>query len=349
MEKVYIIMTWMLCILFAACSDNDNNAGVPSLKVVSSDVSFDCKGGTGSIRMEASSTITAESTEEWCQVAVADQAVNITVPVNKLIGSRSAMVLIRAGKEETRVPVYQMGDIFDTDLKNTDVTADGGEMEFHVKSIWDVEFEGVDDTWITYTYSAKDERMTIKAAPLTEGGKYRADTIRVKADTHEISVIFRQANMAGKYSCFSDGGSNAYGTCLIEKTDTAFLYKVTPTGSTYDAPYYAKCRGGEFVIYFGQYLGKYNNNNYPRIYLCAHDNNPIDHSPLPSIEYVAPLDAVYSDGQMLLTFKDNGTWRGHKVDGFFYGAFSDFLEKGGKLKAGFSPILNLVWLKVKEP
>lgn len=348
MEKVYIIMTWMLCILFAACSDNDNNAGLPALKVVSSDVSFDCKGGTGSIHIEASSPVTAESTEEWCQVAVADQAVNITVPVNKLIGSRSAMVLIRAGKEETRVPVYQMGDIFDTDLKNTDFTADGGELAFHVKSIWDVELEGVDDTWITCTYSAKDERMTVKATPLAEGGKYRVDTIKVKSDTHEISVIFRQANMAGRYNCFSDGGSKPYGTCLIERTDTAFLYKITPTGSTYDAPYYAKYRGGQFVIYFGQYLGEFNNTKFPRIYLCAYESSTTFIKYLISNEYAASLDTVSTGGQMLLVFNDNGSWSKHRVDGFYYGAFSDFLEKGGILKAGFPAVLNLVWEWAKE-
>lgn len=349
MEKVYIIMAWMLCILFAACSDNDNHAGLPSLKVVSSDVSFDCKGGTGSIRIEASSPITAESTEEWCQAAMADQVVNITVPANKLIGSRSAMVLIRAGKEETRVPVYQMGDIFETDLKNTDFTADGGETVFRVKSIWDVELEGVDDTWITCTYSAKDEQMTVKATPLTEGGKYRADTIKVKSDTHEISVIFRQANMAGKYNCYKDNATQAYGSCLIERTDTAFLYKITPAGSTYNAPYYAKYREGQFVIYFGQYLGEFNNPKYPRIYLCAYDSNKRALNWLTSNEYVAPLDAVDTDGQMSLVFNDNGSWSGHKVDGFYYGAFSDLLEKGGKYKTGFTPVLNLVWLKVKEP
>ena len=40
MKNIYAIMTLMLCILFVGCSDDDGNAGVQLLRVVSSDVSF---------------------------------------------------------------------------------------------------------------------------------------------------------------------------------------------------------------------------------------------------------------------------------------------------------------------
>ena len=162
MKNVYAIMTLMLCILFVGCSDDDGNAGVQLLRVVSSDVSFDCKGGTGSIRVESSLAISASASEEWCQLSVKENVVDMTISPNLLIGSRSAMVVIRAGEEEARVPVYQLGDIFDTDMKSTDFTANGGELTFSVKSNWNVSFEEVDETWITCTYSAEDEQVTVK-------------------------------------------------------------------------------------------------------------------------------------------------------------------------------------------
>lgn len=115
-----------------------------------------------------------------------------------------------------------------------------------------------------------------------------------------------------------NGGSGGYGTCLVEETETDFLYKITPTGSAYDAPYYAKCRNGQFVIYFGQYLGVSSNASFPCVYLCSYDKAG-RLSWNTSIEYVAPLDVVYSNGQMFLVFEDNGTWSGQKVDGFYYG------------------------------
>lgn len=348
MKNIYAIMTLMLCILFVGCSDDDGNAGVQSLRVVSSDVSFDCKGGTGSIRVESSSAISASSSEEWCQLSVKENVVDMTISPNLLIGSRSAMVVIRAGEEETRVPVYQLGDIFDTDLKSTDFTANGGELTFRVKSNWDVSFEDVDETWITCTYSAEDEQVTVKALPLAEGGKYRMNTVKVKSGTHEFPVTFTQVNVAGKYACYMNGGSGAYGTCLIEETETDFLYKITPTGSAYDAPYYAKCRNGQFVIYFGQYLGTYNNKDFPCVYLCGYDKTGrlIWGN---AQEYVAPLNGVNSEGKMTLVFEDNGSWSGYNVDGFYYGLFSDLLENGGTTTGyGVASVVDLVWQKMAD-
>lgn len=348
MKNIYAIMTWMLCILFVGCSDDDNNAGVQSLKVVSSEASFDCNGGTGSIRVQSSMPITATSTEEWCEVSAKENVVSMTILPNLLIGSRTAIVIIRAGEEETKVPVYQLGDIFDTTLKNADFTAKGGELTFRVNSNWDVSFEEVDETWITCTYSAEDEQVTVKAVPLTEGGKFRANTIKVKSGTHEIPVTFTQVNMAGKYACYTNGGKADYGTCMIEETETDFLYKIIPTGSALDAPYYAKCRNGQLVIYFGQYLGIVSHATHPHVYLCAYDKLGYL-SERSSIEYVAPLNAVSTNGQMLLEFKDNGTWPGQKVDGFYYGRFTDLLENGGTTTGGgVAAIVDLVWLKLDD-
>lgn len=52
MNKIYTILTWMLCIVFLGCSDDDKDTATQLLKVVASEASFDCKGGTGTIRVE---------------------------------------------------------------------------------------------------------------------------------------------------------------------------------------------------------------------------------------------------------------------------------------------------------
>ncbi len=349
MKKIYAIATLVFCILLVGCSDDDNdNAGDRLLKVISSEVSFDCKGGAGMINVESPIAISAVSSEEWCQVAINGSTVNVTVSPNLLIGSRTAKVTIMAGTENTQVPVYQLGDIFDTDMKSANFAARGGEMSFHVKSNWDVTFEGIDESWLTCIYSASDEKLTVTAAPLTEGGKYRSNTIKVKSGTHEIVTSFFQANMAGKYACFVNGGKAGYGTCLMEETETDNLYKVTPAGSAYDAPYYAKCRNGQLVISFGQYLGPIDDDSFPQVYLCAYDKKG-SLTWENKIEYVAPLDKVYTDGQMILEFEDNGTWSGQTVDGFYYGMFTDLLENGGTTTGyGVTSIIDLVWLKIPD-
>lgn len=281
-------------------------------------------------------------------MSVKENTVNITTTPNLLIGSRTAMVRICAGKEEAHVPVYQQGDILDTNLKNTDFAAKGGEVVFQVRANWDVTFEGIDETWITCTYSAEDEQLTVKALPLTEKGIYRENTVKVKSGTREFNVTFTQANVAGQYACFINGGNNGYGTCLVEETPTDFLYKITPSGSAFDAPYYAKCKNGQFIINFGQPLGMIEHDTYPYVYLCAYDKQG-RLSWDSSIEYVAPLKTVNSEGKMLLIFSDNGTWGGQKVDGFYYGLFSNLIENGGSTTgAGIAAIVDLVWLKIED-
>ena len=343
MKKIYAILTLMLCITFVGCSDNDDEWGA-KLKVISSDVSFDCLGGTGNIIVESALPITASSSEEWCQVQVEQHKVIFNIDVNLLIGSRTAVITVQSGGEESKVAIYQLGDIFDTTLKDTDFTDKGGTVTFMVKSNWDIEFEDIDESWIACTYSKEEETVTITASPLTESGVFRSNTIKVKAGTHEISPTFTQVNMAGKYNCYTNGGGKAFGTCTIENGDKDFEYIITPKGSPHDGSYKAKVRNGELVIAFGQYLGLYDY-QFPHAYLCAYDKaGYLTWST--STEYVAPLNGKGVNGEMILVFGDNGTWSGQKVGGFYYALFDKTLEEGGAYKAGFASATDLVWQKV---
>lgn len=339
----------MACILLAGCSDDGNGTPEEVLKVVSSEVSFDCLGGTGTIQVRSALPISATSSEEWCQVSVSATTVSVTVSANRLIGSRTALVTILAGEEETQVPVYQLGDIFDTDMKDTDFPAAGGEVTFRVKSNWEVRFEAGDDaSWCSYDYSAEEQQVTIRVLPLQEQGQYRRKTIRVQSGTHEVTAAFTQVNLAGQYACYVNQGRTAYGTCLLEETDRDFYYTVTPTGSAYDAPYQVRYRNGQLVISFGQYLGEVEHSTHPYVYLCAYDKaGRLTWGS--SVEYVAPVDVTDTEGRMLLFFADNGTWSGQQVDGFYYGLFDNLLEQGGSTTGlGLSAIVDLVWLKMPD-
>lgn len=343
MRKIYTILTLALCFLLPGCSDDDNNPDRNQLKVSSAEVSFTCEGGEGIITVNSNLPISATSTEEWCQVVVDKTTVNVTVAPNLIISSRTAMVTIAAGEEKTQVPVYQLGDIFDTDLRNADIASAGGEITYRVKSNWEIKVEGVDESWLTYTLS--EDQLTFKIAPLTEGGKYRKNEIKVIAGPNEIPITLTQVNLTGEYACYINKGNTAKGTCVIEETETHMLYKVNPTGSHYDAPYYAKYRNGEFVIYFGQYLGQApRSDDYTYVYLCAYDAaGTLSWSN--TIEYVAPIDGT-KEGKMQLVFKDNGTWPDQKVDGFYYGLFNNMINQGGSTTGyGLAAIIDLVWTK----
>lgn len=350
MKNIYLyFMALVMGVLIAGCSDDEKNEDVGLLKVVSTEASFDCKGGTGLIVVEAAGqSVTATSSEKWCGVEVQGYKLAVSAKPNLGKSSRTAVIAIKSGGESTRVVVYQLGDIFEALVEDVDFTAKGGTVEFKVKSNWDVEIEVADESWITYTYSAEDELLTVTAAPLEQGGKYRKTQIKLTAGPSERTCTFSQANMAGQYACFLDGGQTTYGTCLLEETDTDFLYKLTPTGSAWDVPYYVKVRKGELVIPCGQYLGLFDYPKAPHAYLTALEVTGKYYNLSNKVEYVAPLDAVDAEGNMLLVFGDNGTWSGREVGGIYYALLTDKFENGGKLGAQFGSKYGFVWVKIKE-
>ena len=345
MKKIYSILTLALCMLFAGCSEDDKNNPIEKqLNVISSEVSFSCEGGEGIIKVNSNQAISATSTEEWCKTSIDNKTINLTVEPNLKIISRTAMVTITSGNESTQVPVYQLGDIFDTDLRNADFASEGGKKTYRVKSNWEIKVENLDESWISYTLS--EDQLTFTIAPLTENGKYRKNDIKIIAGPNEVPITLTQINPTGDYSCYINAGRTANGTCIIEETETPMLYKITPSRSYYDAPYYAKYRNGQFVIYFGQYLGQFASGDaYTYVYLCAFDAaGTLTWGG--NVEYVAPIDGVNPDGKMQLTFKDNGTWPGQKVDGYYYGLFNNLLTQGGSTQGGgVAAIVDLVWVK----
>lgn len=348
MKNIYLyVVALVMGALIAGCSDDENeDAGL--LKVISTEASFDCTGGEGLIVVEAAGQpVTATSSEEWCTVQVQGCKLNLSAESNLGKSSRTAVISIKSGGESTRVVAYQLGDIFEALVENTDFTAKGGTVQFTVKSNWDVEIEVADESWLSYTYSAEEELLTVTAAPLEQGGKYRKNSIKLTAGPSERTCKFTQVNMAGQYACFVNGGNTTYGTCVLEETDTDFLYKVTPSGSYFDAPYYVKVRNGELVMYFGQYLGLYDYPEAPHAYLCGYCKQGYL-IPSSSVEYVASLEAVNVNGDMLLIFGDNGTWAGYKTDGIYYGLYTNTLDQDGKYKNGIAALVDIIWVKTKE-
>ncbi len=345
MKQLYTLLILALCVCFTGCSDNDDNV-VKQLKVISSDVQFGYNGGTGTIQFSSVVPASVSATEDWCKTSLSNNTVTVTVDVNYRAEARSAMVIITAGDEETKIPVYQDGEKFVTDLSDTQFLDTGGEVTFECETILDIKIEGVDNSWLTCTIG--NGKLTVKAAPLKAGK--RECTLTLIAGVHKRSAIFSQlGNIIGTYDCFADLNGIAtspFGTCLIEETETNNVYKITPTGSTVDAPYLAKIRGNEFVINFGQYLIKDNDSKEPYIYLCAYDATGRLNG-TSSIEYVAPFGVFNQKDQLVFAFKDNGTWPGYHVDGFYYGRFNNLVENGGTTTGrGIGPVpTNLIFVQ----
>ena len=127
---------------------------------------------------------------------------------------------------------------------------------------------------------------------------------------------------------------------MIEATETANRYKVTPTGSAYDAPYYITVRGTDVVVNFGQVLGPYPDNPAENIVLCAYDNTHGQLTWSTDVEYAAPISFSEDGSQTILRFADNGTWSGAIVEGYYYSITSGGTPTGSGLYA----LINMVWI-----
>ena len=115
-------------------------------------------------------------------------------------------------------------------------------------------------------------------------------------------------------------------------------YKVTPTGSVYDAPYEITVRGTEVVINFGQVLGPYEKDPTENIVLCAYDRTNGRLTWGTSVEMVAPIEFT-EDGHIRLQWRDNGSWSGYVVEGFYY----SITENGTATGSSIGSAVGLIW------
>ena len=343
MKKLYsLLMLLTMCVAFIGCSDDNDDVTEQTLQVVSSDLNFDVNGGTGTIEFDSALPVTATSGAEWCTVAVNGNTVNVTVSVNPRMESRSTVVTLTNGADETQIPIYQEGDILDTTMTQSNITFDieGGEVSYRLISNWDIELTGFDESWVTYTL--KNGTLTIRAEQLPENMKYRSCNVKLVTGIHTMNYTITQMNrdITGTWNCYINGGATAYGTCLIEATETANRYKVTPTGSAYDAPYYITVRGTDVVVNFGQVLGPYPDNPAENIVLCAYDNTHGQLTWSTDVEYAAPISFSEDGSQTILRFADNGTWSGAIVEGYYYSITSGGTPTG----SGIYALINMVWI-----
>lgn len=97
---------------FMACSDNENTYVDNSLKVVSSNVAFDCKGGNGYVEVDQA-VVEAITAADWVSTKVEGNKVTFTVSPNKASReSRNAKLVIKSAQSSVIVAVSQYGYIF---------------------------------------------------------------------------------------------------------------------------------------------------------------------------------------------------------------------------------------------
>lgn len=105
-----IILAVLAIALLAACNkEKPVEDASAKLTVLNSQVTFDSKGGDGTIQVEADGTVSATSDRSWASVTVNGKTVSVHVDPWGKRESRYAKVTIQSGDEKTDVAVLQRG------------------------------------------------------------------------------------------------------------------------------------------------------------------------------------------------------------------------------------------------
>lgn len=80
MKQIYHYFILLLCLLSAAC-DNDDNSPVKAY-IIKSDTTFEAKGGNGTIEVSTRAILSVSSDKDWCKVEAEGNIIHITVPQN---------------------------------------------------------------------------------------------------------------------------------------------------------------------------------------------------------------------------------------------------------------------------
>lgn len=136
MKKIFNIFAILaIATAFMACSNSENEIIDNSLKVVSSQLSFDSKGGDGFVVVDQA-VVNATIDADWVTTNVEGNKVTFTVNPNTASReSRNAKLVIYSAQSSVTVAVSQYGFIFNAGTDNEiSVAGEGGTYLLSVKS-----------------------------------------------------------------------------------------------------------------------------------------------------------------------------------------------------------------------
>lgn len=255
MNKIYSILFLAAGVLgFASCSDDTDNPydNPVTISVVKSNVTFEARGGQGSISFTSTSTPTVTTTKSWCVAQVSGDSVIVTVPQNNTISDRSAMVTIHNGTDSVNVPVTQFGAFVQVgDGSGIGVTTDEAfTQKYSIDSNVDIELESTPD-WVTA--SIDDDSLSVNVQP-NNTGNLRVGYLNFKANDFSYSLKIVQADfdkdIAGSYRLFyklqADGN---YSRTNVTLSSTSLKMQ------SFNIPISYEPASGKLSIQSGQYVG----------------------------------------------------------------------------------------------
>jgi hypothetical protein len=172
MKKILSLMVLLAGVIsFTSCGDDDDATytAPAQLSLKSADAFYEAVGGTGSIVVNSSETITATSNVEWLTVSVSGNTVNLTVAANDKLEGRSTNVVLKTASASKEVNISQRGIIYgipEGDAGDNTFTLDDAENAKIVIPV--AQTAGMTVTsqaeWLTASFNSETSAIEIVAA-----------------------------------------------------------------------------------------------------------------------------------------------------------------------------------------
>lgn len=200
MKKIFSIITLCLCALWVSCSDEEAVTTTSSLQVVATDgIDFSAASGEGTITVDATEAVTAQSNKDWCTTTVEGNVVHVAVTTSSEVTSRIAVVTISAGTRSVDVPVVQAGAVTILDEYNLYYCCgyDGGQFNFSFKTNTSYAVEVPEEAagWLTYTYDTDNNVLQFNVAASADKTPRGAE-VKVSSGAKELVLSLSQIEVA---------------------------------------------------------------------------------------------------------------------------------------------------------
>lgn len=166
MKKILSIIVLLAGIVsLVACSDDDPTYTAPAqLALKSADAFYEAAGGTGTIVVNSTESITATSDAQWLTAAVSGNTVTLTVAANNALEGRSTNVVLKSATAVTEVNVTQRGIIYgvNEDVQFTMADTLKSIVEIPVAHTAAVNVTSLTD-WLSASFNSETGRIEVVA------------------------------------------------------------------------------------------------------------------------------------------------------------------------------------------
>lgn len=336
MKKYLYIMVWaiLLSVVNTACSDDDDDnpyATISTLKIVRSNVLFDAPASEGCIEVESNSPINAECNSSWCSVKVEGNTIKVSTTQNTSLNGRSTVLTITNGKNgKIQATVQQQGMRFKVSCNEVISGSDQGFTQ-----TYDVNYniEPTISTSATWLHVKKEnQKLTVSADANTEG-HLREGYIRMNVGEYKDSICVKQfdfdKDIAGDYSLvYTDNETMERSFVNVKLSLSGSTYRLNLTDVKLALPVSFDNETGNISLKAGQYIGI---KSQKYLYTALLDSKADASTGTVTLNPSASISGGFNYGKTAdngekpctyLTFKDNGSWQGRRIDAILLYTFT---------------------------